>query len=213
MQKVDLVLRHYNKLKPINCKIISGDTKNLFTVEVIDNDSKGLEAIKGDPVLIGMLNEDDSLFVAGGSIIGVNHQNDTYILCKNELEFISKDLDKRNYERYPTSLTGEIKSQDENKREFIYLKDFSYLGMGAYSTGEFEIEDNVDISIYLSSNVAIFDGTIVRKRLNFGRNEYGIQILHRDKNSMFATQTQLTTIVQNEKNLIHRQLLNAKCDI
>jgi hypothetical protein len=213
MKKVDLVLRHYNKLKPINCKVVSGDEDNLFTVEIIDNECKGLEVIKGDPVLIGTLDTDDSLNIAGGSVIGVNQQNDRYILCKNELLIISKELDKRQYERYPTSLMGEIKCQNTNYRESIFLKDFSYLGLGAYSTGDFNIDDIVDISIFLSNNVVIFDGTIIRKRINFGRNEYGIQILHRDKNSMFSTQSQLINLVQNEKNLIYRQLINAKSNI
>ncbi len=211
MKKIDLVLRHYNKLKPINCKVVSGDKDNLFTVEIIDSECKGLEVIKGDPILIGTLNNDDSLNISGGSVIGFNEQNNRYILCKNEL--LSNTVERREFERYPTSLIGEIKCQNTNNREILFLKDFSYLGMGAYSTGEFDIDDIVDISIYLSNNVATFDGTVIRKRINFGRNEYGIQILHRDKNSMFSTQSQLINIVQNEKNLIHRQLLNAKSNI
>lgn len=213
MKKADLVLRHYNKLKPINCKVVSGDEDNLFTVEIIDNECKGLEVIKGDPVLIGTLNTDDSLNIVGGSVIGANKQNDRYILCKNELLSISKEVEKRQYERFPTSLMGEIKFENSGDRERLYLKNFSYLGMGVYSTGDFNIDDKVDISIFLSNNVVIFDGTIIRKKINFGRNEYGIQILHRDKNSMFSTQSQLINLVQNERNLIYRQLINAKSNI
>ncbi len=213
MKKVDLVLRHYNKLKPINCKVVSGDEDNLFTVEIIDNECKGLEVIKGDPVLIGTLNTDDSLNIAGGSVIGVNKQNHRYILCKNDLLNISKELEKRQYERFPTSLIGQIKCEDSGDRESLYIKDFSYLGMGVYSPGNFNIDDKVDISIYLSNNVVIFDGVIIRKKINFGRNEYGIQIMHRDKNSMLSTQSQLTNLVQNERNLIYRQLINAKSNI
>lgn len=213
MKQVDLVLRHYNKLKPISCKVLSGDINNIFTVEIIDNESKGLEVIKGDPILIGTLSNDDSLNVTGGNVISFNKQNDTYILCKNELGTLSKDLDRREYERFPTSLMGEIKDQNSINRESIFLKDFSYLGMGAYSTGEFEVDDIVDISIYLSNNVATFDGAIKRKCKSFGRNEYGIQIVHRDKNSMISTQSQIVSLIQNEKNLIYKHFINSKSDI
>ncbi|QNU67831.1 PilZ domain-containing protein [Ruminiclostridium herbifermentans] len=213
MKKVDLVLRHYNKIRPINCKVVSGDEDNLFTIEIVDNESKGLEVIKGDPVLIGTLNKDDSLNLAGGSVIGANKQNHKYILCKNEVLNISKEQEKRQYERFPTSLLGEIKYENSSDRASLYIKDFSYLGMGVYSSGDFNIDDKVDISIFLSNNVVTFDGSIVRKKINFGRNEYGIQIIHRDKNSMLSTQAQLNNLVQNERNLIHRQLINAKSTI
>jgi hypothetical protein len=213
MKKVDLVLRHYNKLKPINCKVVSGDEENLFTIEIVDNENKGLDVIKGDPVLICTLDKDDSLNITGGSVIGANKEKHRYILCKNEILNISKEMEKRQNERFPTSLLGEIKSDNSSDRESLYIKDFSYLGMGVYSPGDYNIDDKVDISIYLSNNVVTFDGSIVRKKVSFGRNEYGIQLIHRDKNAMISTQSQLNTLVQNEKNLIYRHLINAKSTI
>lgn len=210
MQKVNLVLRHYNKLKPINCTVISGDTNKLFTVELNDNEGKGLNMIKGDPVLIGVLDNDDSLHVKGGSVVGVTQQEDKYIICSNsELANMPKELEKRQYARYPTSLLGQIKLENSNKRENLCLKDFSYSGMCIFSTGDFCVKDSVEVSIYLSNSVAIYDGTVIRKTISYGRNEYGIQIIHRDRNSMYSTQTQLTSIIQNEKELIYRHLLNS----
>jgi len=210
MQKVSLVLRHYNKLKPINCTLISGDTNKIFTVELDNNEINGLDMIKGDPVLIGVLNNDESLYINGGSVIGITQQEDKYIICSNDMGIMPNDIDKRQYERYPSSLLGQIKLVNTNKRENLYLKDFSYSGMCIYSTGDFSVKDNVEVSIYLSNSVAIYDGTVMRKATNYGRNEYGIQIIHRDKNSMYATQAQLTSIMQNEKELIYRNLLNYK---
>ncbi len=210
MQKVSLVLRHYNKLKPINCSVISGDINKLFTVKVMENEGAGTGMLKGDPILIGMLKEDDTFTVNGGSIVGANPKEEQYIICSNEVVNMVKELDKRQYQRYPTSLLGDIKLSGSNVREPACIKDFSYSGMCIYSTGDFNEDDVIEISVYLSNNVSKYDGTIIRKAKNFGRNEYGIQIIHRDKNSMYATENQLTNLVENEKELIYRHLVNSR---
>lgn len=213
MKRISLVLRHYNRLKPINCTVISGDTNKMFTVELTDNECKYVEMVKGDPVLIGRLNDDDSMQVIGGSVIGSTQEPDKYIICSNELAVMSKEIEKRQYERHPTSLLGEIKQVDLNKKASICLKDFSYSGIGVYSTGDFEVEDSVEIQIYLSNTVVAYDGTIIRKTVNFGRNEYGISIIHRDKNSMYSTQSMLNNLVQSEKDLMYKHLLSSKFKI
>jgi hypothetical protein len=213
MKSISLVLRHYNRLKPINCTVISGDTNKMFTVELTDNECKYLEMVKGDPVLIGRLNEDDSIQVIGGSVIGSTQEPDKYIICSNELAVLSKEIEKRQYERHPTSLLGEIKQVDSNKKASICLKDFSYSGIGVYSTGDFEVEDSVEVQIYLSNTVVAYDGTIIRKTVNFGRNEYGISFIHRDKNSMYSTQSMLNNLVQSEKDLMYKHLLSSKFKI
>lgn len=210
MQKTNLVLRHYNKLKPINCTFISGDTSKIFTVKINENDNNVAEMLKGDPVLIGMLDNNESLLVNGGSVIGGNPKEEQYIICSNNVVYISKEMEKRQYERYPTSLLGEVKLNSSSKKELAYIKDFSYSGMCIYSTGEYEIDDEIEISIFLSNSVSKYDGVIKRKAKNYGRNEYGIQIVHRDKNAMYSTETQLTNMVQAEKELMYRYLLNAK---
>ncbi len=210
MQKANIVLRHYNKLKPINCTFVSGDTNKLFTVKINDNENHVAEMLKGDPVLIGMMDEKETLTVNGGSVVGANPKEDQYIICSNNVINIAKELEKRQYERFPTSLLGEVKLMESSKREGACIKDFSYSGMCIYSSGDFEIDDLVEISVFLSNSVSKYDATVIRKAKNFGRNEYGIQIIHRDKNSMYSTEAQLTNMVQAEKELIYRHLINAR---
>ncbi len=209
MHKTHLVLRHYNKFKPINCTFISGDTSKIFTVKISENENGVAEMLKGDPVLIGILDESEILMVNGGSVVGANPKEDKYIICSNNVVNIARELEKRQYERYPTSLLGEIKLADSSRREPACIKDFSYSGMCIYSTGDFEVNDVVEISVFLANNVSKYDGTVMRKSKNFGRNEYGIQIVHRDKNAMYSTEAQLAGWVQSEKELIYRHLLNA----
>lgn len=210
MQKTNLVLRHYNKLKPINCTFVSGDCSKIFTVKIGENENFEAKMIKGDPVLVGILDTNEMLTVNGGSVVGTNPNEDQYIICSNNVINIAKELEKRQYERFPTSLLGEIKHMESSKKESACIKDFSYSGMCLYSTGDFEINDVIEISVFLSNSVSKYDATIIRKAKNFGRNEYGIQIIHRDKNSMYSTEAQLSGWVQAEKELIYRHLVNAR---
>lgn len=209
MQKISLVLRHYNRLKPMDCTVISGDTSKLFTIRLNDNESKGTEMFKGDPVLIGTLTNSDAIQINGGNVIGVTGKCETYIICSNEVVNIAAEMEKRQHERYPASLLGDIKSIASNKREDACIKDISYSGMCIFSTGEYNVDDIVEVTIYLSNTVSIFDGKVVRKSKNFGRNEYGIQIIHRDKNAVYAAQAQLANLIQNERDLMYKHLLNS----
>ncbi|MDF2988882.1 MAG: PilZ protein [Eubacterium sp.] len=210
MEKPSLVLRHYNKFKPINCTFISGDTDKIFTVKLHETENSITEMLKGDPVLIGLLDDDETLSVNGGSVVGANPKEEQYIICTNKVVSMARESEKRQYERYPTSLLGDIKLLDSSKRETACIKDFSYSGMCIFSTGEFEVDDVIEISVYLSNSVSKYDGTIMRKTKNFGRNEYGISIIHRDKNAMYTTESQLTNMIQTEKELIYRHLINAR---
>ncbi len=213
MEKENIVLRHYNKFKPINCKVLSGDVNKLFTVQFTDNENKEAEIVKGDPVLIGILENEDTILVNGGSVVSATPKEDRYIICSNNVGQISKEIDKREFDRYPVSILGDIKLIETNKRVSACIKNISYSGIGIYSSAEFELSDTVGITIYLSNNVTGFDGTIVRKSKSYGRNEYGIQIIHRDKNAMHATQSQISTLIQNERELMHRHLINSNFKI
>lgn len=212
MQKASLVLRHYNKFKPISCEIISGDINKLFTVKFNDNENKGAEIIKGDPVLIGVLNGED-IVVNGGSVVGATPKEDKYIICSDDIVKMAKEFEKREYDRYPASLLGDIKLINTSQRETTCIKNISYSGMCIYSNGDYEINDVVEITIYLSNNVSKYDGTVLRKAKSYGRNEYGIQIIHRDKNSIESTKNQLFGLVQNERELMYRYILSSRFKI
>ncbi len=209
MEKLNLVLRHFNKVKPMHCTVVSGDTQKVFTVKLCNEEKNGAQILKGDPVLIGFLNSDETLYLSGGNVIGAIPKEEEYIIHANNPENIAFETERRQYERFPTSLTGEIKLANSSKREPICIKDFSYAGMCIYSTDDFEKDDEVEISAFLSNNVIKYDATIARKTVNFGRCEYGIQLTHRDKNSMYATQNQLTSFILSEKEIMYRQLVSA----
>lgn len=209
MQKVDLVLRHYNRIKPLNCEVISGDIKKIFTIKINKNENVGAEMTKGDPVLIGILGERNIFQVNGGYVVGATPNEDSYLLCSNEVVNIAKELDKRQYERYPVSLLSDIKLFDSGKRDSACIKDISYSGMGLYSESDLSINDSIEVTIYLNNSVTRFDGVVMRREVTFGRNEYGIQIIHRDKPAMEAAESQIFSLVQNEKEIMYRHMLSA----
>ncbi len=206
MRKINLVLRHYNKLKPINCSVVSGDINKLFTVRFDDNEIKEADMIKGDPVLIGMLSNQDDFEINGCSVVAATPKENSYIICSQNIEWLSSGTERREYDRYPTSFLADIKLVGTTKRAAACIKDISYSGMCIFSTEDFEIEDNIDINLYFSNRVLTFEGTIMRKSKIFGRSEYGIQLVHRDKNAMYAAQNQVATLIQNEKDLMYRHL-------
>jgi hypothetical protein len=43
---------------------------------------------------------------------------------------------------------------------------------------------------------------------NFSRIEYGIQIVHRDKNAVYAAKIRHTNLIQYEKDLMYKHLLS-----
>ncbi len=206
MENLNVVLRHYSKLKPISCTLLSGDTSKLFTVKFGENENKEVDFFKGDPVLIGSFSKHESVEIKGGSVVATIPRENSYIICSNEVNSFLKEKEKREFDRYPISLLADIKQVGTGKREAACINDISYSGMRIYSTGDFEIDSVLDVNLYFSINVVTFEATVLRKAKCFGRNEYGLQILHRDKNAMYATQSQIATIIQNEKDLMIRHL-------
>ncbi|QNU67832.1 PilZ domain-containing protein [Ruminiclostridium herbifermentans] len=204
MQNLNLVLKHYSKLKPIKCTVLSGDIKKLFTVKLCENESNEADFLKGDPVLIGLLSHQENIEINGGSVVASMPRENCYIICSNEVEPIIEE--RRKFNRFPTSLLADIKQVGSSKREAACIKDISYSGMCIYSPGDFEIDSVIDINLYFSTNVMTFEAGILRKSKYFGRNEYGLQIIHRDKNAMYSAQSLVASIIQNEKDIMLRHL-------
>lgn len=204
MQQLTIVLKNYSKLKPINCTVISGDIKKLFTVKIDENVSKKAEFIKGDPVLIGLASSNEKIKIWGGSVIATMPTENSYIICSKEFEEYPQELENREIERYDTSLLANIKLINTSKREAACIKNISFTGMCILSTGEYEVNDIVDIELYFSSNVLIYEAEILTKLKHFNRNEYGVQLKHRDKNAMYTAKGIIDSIIQNDKDLMLR---------
>lgn len=196
------VFAHYSSEKPLCGEIIRGRMGEFITAKV-----PGAEITlfrRGDPIVIGQLDpyEETGVKCFGGNIVDTNITQG-HILISPDKAY--RDQEKRQYIRHKVSLTGYIRS-NINKKEEICIKDISYAGVGIYSNRDIDVNSTVTIDMLLGGMLYTSDGTIIRKNTIFDRNEYGIQLVHRDKQSIYYTQNCFDTFLDREINKLKRIL-------
>lgn len=202
-----LSIRHYSQLKPITCSVVSGSTNSFFTVKMVDPVNFEDSIFKGDPILFGSLQENDTVNVSGGNVIAFVEAENNIIITPDK---VFDGLERRQHERFPVSLCGSLVCHDSGKkRAHVYIKDMSYSGFRIYSDADLNEGTSVDIDVFLHNNMLNISGIIMRKSIFYGRNEYGIQIVFRDKNAIYATQDFLDKLLNSEKELIKKQLIKS----
>jgi len=200
-----LSIQHYFQLKPVSCIVVSGDIDSFFTAKTLEPIKIGSRIIKGDPIIIGALQNNNEVEVTGGRVIAVNDAEGHIIVSPDK---IYDSEDRRKFERYPVSLSGNITCHKSGgKREDAYIKDMSHAGFCVYSKADLHSGDNVEVDIYLHNNVFNICGTIMRKSVSYGRYEYGIQTVYKDKSSMYSIRDFLDKLLINDKEVIKKHLL------
>lgn len=181
-----LIIQHFHSEKPIQSNLLSNTTENFCTVRLVDKLS--LEIKKGDPVILGALNSQSQIKVIGGNVVGllVDSSNFDNLVITTDKEDIANE--KRQFERFPVSLLGGFKREGLSKIYEASVKDISYSGMRIYSDEDIEVGEEVKLDIYLKDSVKFFVCRIIRKAQYFGRYEYGLTIIHNDRNSIDVTE-------------------------
>lgn len=196
------VFMHYSSEKPLNGEIIRGKIGEFITAKVFCSEINCLK--RGDPLVIGQLDpyEENGVKSFGGNIADT-YKNQGMILISPDKLYV--DVEKRQYARHKVSLAGYIRS-NVNKNEEIWIKDISYAGLGIYAEKEMDVNCTITVDLFLGGKLYSSDGIIVRKSAAYGRNEYGIQLLHRDKQSIYYTQHCIDTYLESEINSLRRSL-------
>lgn len=196
------VFIHYSSEKPLNGEIIRGRAGEFITAKVFCSEINCLK--RGDPLVIGHLDSGEAIGVKcfGGNIVDT-FTNQNMILVSPEKNYY--DVEKRQYTRHKVSLAGYIRS-NVNKNEEIWIKDISYAGLGIYSKVEMDVNSTVTIDLFFGSQMYTSEGMIVRKSASYGRNEYGVQLLHRDKQSIYYTQELIDKYLEKAINELKRSL-------
>lgn len=201
-----LVIRHYSYLKPIPCTVVSGNTNSFFTVKMLEPANIENSIIKGDPLIFGSLDEKDNVVLHGGNVIAFVEAEGNIVITPDK---IFDGSDRRQYERFPVSLSGNLVYYgDTKKRSHAFLKDMSYSGFRLYSNADLSEGDEVEVDVFLHNNMLNVSAKVVRKSVFYGRHEYGVQVIFRDKGSIYATQDFMDKLRVYEKELIKKQLLN-----
>ncbi len=198
-----LILRHYSRTKPLKCVIVSGDVNNFFTAQIKEPVELDSEITKGDPVIFGIKINDD-VKITGGSIIAFSDGSKNITISPDKMLVVAE---RRQYERFPVSLYGYIKRYDTNERKCCaYVKDMSYNGFRVYSEAELNPGENIELDINFEHNVFTVSGIVMRKETCYGRNEYGIQMIFTNKNSIYTIKENIDRLLLSEKEMIKRQL-------
>lgn len=198
-----LALRHYSYSKPVTCALISGDLCNFFTIKLNESLDLYRSILKGDPVTFGKLDEKKEAYIYGGFVLSKAEKNDITI----SPDLTSFVMERRKNTRYPVSLFGFLKygSHKENTSS-AWIKDISYEGVRLCTDSSLKVDDNVEVNICIYNKVLNLEGTIVRKSVLYGRNEYGISITFRYKSSVFSTRENIDYLVLQERKLIENHL-------
>lgn len=200
-----LALHHYSRMKPLKCSIVSGDIDNFFTVKAKEKIEFENDIVKGDPVIIGTPAGNDDVRVFGGSVIAINKDTGTLVISPDK---VLNFPNRREHERFPVSLFGYIRCHEDSKgKSFACIKDMSYGGFRIYTGADLKTGDSIELDIYFDHNVFSVSGIVVRQSVCYGRNEYGIQIIYREKDSISTVKDYLDRLLENEKELLKRHLV------
>lgn len=200
---MDLVLKHYSKLKTMSCSVVSGNINNKLVTVRLDDADCNLNLLKGDPVLLGTVENFNKMQVYGGRVIAIN-DNDLLIYSKavktDVLEL------RRDYLRYPVSILADVKLVNRHSWKDACIIDVSYSGMRIYSEADFNIGSIIELNVFLSNNVTKFEGIVVRKAKSFNKFEYGIKI-NKNKNDIFMIHKKIYNILKEEKSSLYKHFV------
>jgi hypothetical protein len=203
-----IVLRHYSKVKPISCIGVSGTLDGFFTIKLSDSEFKSNEFCKGDPILLGTQSA-NSIDVSGGNIISVNKKQGLLILSTDKV--IESNVERRVYERHSVSILANLKVQGaEGKAEVACVKDLSYIGAKIYTKRVLNPDEVVDVDLLMADNVFRLEARVVRTSMCFGRNEVGLQLIHRAKDGIHTTRDYIDNYISHESYLLEKHLLAGK---
>lgn len=195
-----LALRHYSRLKPINCNIVSGNIDSFFTLKI--NDPIDVDIRKGDPVTFGVLENSSNAKITGGYIISASGNNVVISSDSNKFE-----IERRKNERYPVSIYGNIKfGPKKQNTNTIWLKDISCDGLRILTDASLGINEGIEIDLFYLNNLLNLECKVVRTASPYDRNEYGLKILFRDQNAIYSLKEYLDILIKNEKRIIENLL-------
>ncbi|QNU67833.1 PilZ domain-containing protein [Ruminiclostridium herbifermentans] len=204
---MNLVLKHYAKLKPLSCTVVSGDINKLITIKFDNIKRKDISFVKGDPVILATLGCDGELLLYGGRVIAFTLNNDNYLIFSKRINVDYEDQKRREFYRYPASLLADVRLMGTSNWDDACIIDISYSGMRIYSKGNYEIGSNLEVNIFLTNNILKFEAVVVRKTKSFNRYEYGIQIINKDRSNLYNTKNKIYQLLKDENALIYKHLL------
>lgn len=191
-------IRHYSGINSFKSVIIEYH-EDKVTVK-LTREFSIVNFFEGDPVVISLYVKEEVISV-GCTVSRI--QNDKGIV-ELKIDSVERYPEKREYERYPVSLYADIKKESSRKKYLAIVKDINLYGLCFYSKEEFEVEDALEISMYVEINMLFLNVFIVRKEKKENYFEYGAKILYKDASTMGIMEEYLKKIEKTYENDIKK---------
>lgn len=195
---VQAIIQHCYNTEPFNCSIISTSTESFFTVQTINKFPKHIS--KGDPVIVA---DTVKKAIIGGNIVGAFPEKKNIVIQTDTVNPV--DDNRRKFVRYPVSLYGHTRGKDKSKQYDVLLKDISCAGLRIITELDMEIGMVTDFDIFYKNNVKRITATVLRKNARFERLEYGLSIIHDNRNSVDSMNVFIDRIVEQQFDMLNRQ--------
>ena len=191
-------VRHYSGLSPFKSVVLEA-TENTITIKLA-KEFAVMNFLDGDPVVFGTVSGNE-VHIVGCNIIKVNPKEGILQLAIDKVE---SDAEKRQYERFPVSLYADVRIRDSRKKYLAIIKDISYYGMLVYSKESLEINEQMDIDIYLDKTMIFLKGSVARKDKNPNYFEYGLKITYEDANSLNYVRDYLKRLKESQEDSVRK---------
>jgi hypothetical protein len=169
---------HYSGINPFK-SVVMDINSDAVKVKLI----KGLASMnfnKGDPAVFGIESRGE-VKVFGSDISAINTKEDIVVL---NVDKDQPDSDRRQCERYPVSLYSDLVIRDSRKKHLAIIKDMSYHGMKIYTKEDTDIQQQVELNIYMDKSMMFLKANIMRKVKSADYIEYGLGIVYEDTSSL-----------------------------
>ncbi len=191
-------IRHYSGVNSFKSAIL-GYHEDKVTVK-LTRDFSIINFFVGDPVVISLYVKEEVISI--GCTIS-QFQNDKGIV-ELIIDSVERHPERRQYERYPVSIYADVKKELSRKKYLAIIKDINIYGLCFYSKEEFEVDNQLEISMYVEMNILFLNVVIVRKVKRENYFEYGAKIVYKDASTMNVMEEYLKKVQKIYENDIKK---------
>jgi Tfp pilus assembly protein PilZ len=157
---------------------------------------------ENDPIVLGY-RYNNEVYIGEGTILGLNYRNAVVDIKVNSLQLTEE---KREYERFPTSLCAHITCSTD--KSIAYIRNISNAGMSVCSRTGYEEGQEIEIEMNLKEHLLSVKAQVIWKQRGINDYEYGIkmvgmdfakkEILNKYLEGLEAEQENLTRMIKDE---------------
>jgi len=171
-------IRHYSGFYPFKSVILDYQGDNIIIK--LTRDFSQMNFLEGDPVVMTLLVEEEVISI--GCLISQIHSDKGIVHLK--IDSIERQPERREHPRYPVSLYADVRKHETRRKYLAIIKDINFYGICLYSKAEFDLNDHLELSMYVDLNMVFLDTVLVRKENRDKHFEYGARIIYKDESTM-----------------------------